>query len=129
MFEGIAKTLKDILPDAADDLIDRAMGAVNDPAHGGLQGVVEKFRASGMGDKVNSWIAAGTANLPITADQVRAALGNEHVTALAARLGIDPAQAADKLAAMLPQAVDAATPNGTLPTAPLTTLPTAPPTP
>ncbi len=118
MFEGIAKTLKDILPDAADDLIDKAMGAINDPAHGGLQGVVEKFRASGMGDTVNSWIAAGKANLPITADQVRKALGNEHVTALAAKLGIDPAHAADKLAAMLPAAVDAATPNGTLPTEP-----------
>ena len=80
--------------------------------------MVDKFRASGMGDKVNSWIAAGTANLPITADQVKAALGNEHVASIAAKLGIDPAHAADKLAAMLPQAVDAATPNGTLPDAP-----------
>lgn len=115
MFEGIAKSLKDILPDAADGLVDQAMGVINDPAHGGLTGVVEKFRASGMGDTVNSWIAAGTKNLPITADQVKAALGNEHVTALASKLGIDPAQAAEKLAAMLPAAVDAATPNGTLP--------------
>lgn len=115
MLEGLAKTLKDLLPDAADDMVDKAMGAINDPANGGLQGVVDKFRASGMGETVNSWIAAGTKNLPITADQVRAALGNEHVTALAAKLGIDPANAAEKLAAMLPQAVDAATPDGTLP--------------
>ncbi len=118
MLEGLAKTLKDILPDAADGYVDKAMGAINDPAHGGLAGVVEKFRANGMGDTVNSWIAAGTKNLPITGDQVRAALGNEHVTALAAKLGIDPTNAAEKLAAMLPQAVDAATPNGTLPDAP-----------
>jgi uncharacterized protein YidB (DUF937 family) len=117
MLEGLAKTLKDILPDAADGFVDKAMGAINDPAHGGLSGVVEKFRANGLGDTVNSWIATGTKNLPITADQVRAALGNEHVTSLAAKLGIDPANAADKLAAMLPQAVDAATPNGTLPDA------------
>ena len=41
---------------------------------------------------MNSWIAAGTANLPITADQVRSVLGNEHVTSLATKLGIDPAQ-------------------------------------
>jgi uncharacterized protein YidB (DUF937 family) len=115
MLEGLAKTLKDILPDAADGFVDKAMGAINDPAHGGLAGVVEKFRASGMGDTVNSWIAAGTKNLPITADQVRAALGNEHVVSLASKLGIDPANAAEKIAAMLPQAVDAATPNGVLP--------------
>ena len=115
MLEGLAKTLKDLLPDSADNLVDKAMGAINDPATGGLQGVVDKFRASGMAETVNSWIAVGTKNLPITADQVRAALGNAHVTALAAKLGIDPANAAEKLAAMLPQAVDAATPDGTLP--------------
>lgn len=117
MFEGLAKTLKDLLPDAADGFVDKAMGAINDPAHGGLAGVVEKFRASGMGDTVNSWIAAGTKNLPITAEQVRAALGNEHIASLAAKLGIDPSVAAEKLAAMLPHAVDAATPTGTLPAA------------
>ena len=127
MLEGLAKSLKDLLPDAADGLVDKAMGAINDPEHGGLQGVIDKFRASGMGDKVNSWIAAGTANLPITADQVRAALGNEHVTALAAKLGIDPAHAADRLAAMLPHAVDAATPNGMVPVAPAVAPPVAPP--
>ena len=118
MLEGLAKSLKDLLPDAADGWVDQAMGVINDPAHGGLTGVVEKFRANGMGDTVNSWIAAGTANLPITAEQVRAALGNEHVTAIATKLGIDPSAAAEKLAAMLPHAVDAATPNGTLPVAP-----------
>lgn len=115
MLEGFANSLKNVLPDAADGLIDQAMTAINDPAHGGLAGVVEKFRASGMGDTVNSWIAAGTTNLPITADQVRAVLGNEHVASLAAALGIDPANAAEKLAAMLPDTVDKATPTGTLP--------------
>ena len=118
MLEGLAKSLKDLLPDAVDGYVDQAMAAINDPAHGGLAGVVEKFRASGMGDTVNSWIAAGTKNLPITAEQVKAALGNEHITSLAAKLGIDPAAAAEKLAAMLPHAVDAATPNGTLPAPP-----------
>jgi uncharacterized protein YidB (DUF937 family) len=118
MLEGLAKSLKDLLPDAADGLVDKAMGAINDPSHGGLSGVVDKFRASGMGETVNSWIAAGTANLPITAEQLKKALGNEYVTALAAKLGIDPSGAAEKLAALLPHAVDAATPNGTLPAAP-----------
>ncbi len=115
MLEGIANSLKSVLPDAADNLIDKAMGAINDPAHGGLTGVVDKLRAGGLSDTVNSWIATGTRNLPITGDQIRAALGNEHVTALASKLGIDPAHAADKLAAMLPDAVDKATPTGTLP--------------
>ena len=124
MLEGLAKSLKDLLPDSVDGYVDKAMGAINDPEHGGLAGVVEKFRASGMGDTVNSWIAAGTKNLPITAEQVKAALGNAHIASLAAKLGIDPSVAAEKLAAMLPHAVDAATPNGTLPVAP--SVPAAP---
>lgn len=117
MLEGLANSLKSVLPDAADALIDKAMGAINDPTHGGLTGVVDKLRAGGLGDTVNSWIATGTKNLPISAEQLKAALGNEHVTAIAAKLGIDPANAAEKLAAMLPAAVDAATPNGALPEA------------
>lgn len=115
MLDGIANSLKNVLPDSADALIDRAMGVLNDPSTGGLHGIVQKFRDSGMGDTVNSWIAAGKANIPISADQVRSALGNEHVVAIATKLGIDPAHAAERLAAMLPQAVDAATPTGTLP--------------
>ncbi|MCC7051646.1 MAG: DUF937 domain-containing protein [Gemmatimonadaceae bacterium] len=118
MLEGLANSLKNILPDAADGLVDKAMGAINDPAHGGLTAMVDKLKAGGLGDTVNSWIATGTKNLPITGDQLKAALGNEYVTSIASKLGIDPSHAADKLAAMLPDAVDAATPTGTLPPAP-----------
>jgi uncharacterized protein YidB (DUF937 family) len=115
MLEGFAKSLKDLLPDAADGLVDKAMGAINDPEHGGLSGMVDKLKASGMGETVNSWIAAGTKNLPISAEQLKSALGNEYVVSMASKLGIDPAHAAEKLAAMLPGAVDAATPAGVLP--------------
>jgi uncharacterized protein YidB (DUF937 family) len=117
MLEGLAHSLKNILPDAGDALVDKAMGAINDPAHGGLTAVVQKLRDGGLGDTVNSWIATGKENIPITADQLRAALGNAHVVSIAGKLGIDPTQAADKLAAMLPAAVDAATPTGTMPPA------------
>lgn len=117
MLEGLAKKLKDLLPDAADDVVDKVMGTINDPAHGGLVALVAKLKAKGLSDKVNSWIAQGTANLPITGEQVKSALGHEYVTSFAKKLGIDPSAAADKLAAMLPHAVDAATPDGTLPSA------------
>ena len=115
MLEGFAKKLKDLLPDAADDMVDKVMSAVNDPDHGGLTAMVDKFRANGLGDKVNSWIAQGKENLPITADQVKAALGADYITSFAKKLGIDAAHAADKIAAMLPHAIDAATPDGKLP--------------
>jgi uncharacterized protein YidB (DUF937 family) len=115
MFEDLANKLKAILPDAGDKLVDSAMGAINNPDTGGLHGLVDKLKAGGLGDTVNSWIETGKKNIPITGDQVRKALGNEHLTAMAKKLGLDPSAAADKIAAMLPDAVDAATPDGVLP--------------
>ena len=114
MFDKIADTLKQYLPDAGDALVDQAMTALNDPNTGGLHGLLEKFQASGMGAQVQSWIAKGE-NLPITADQLKSVLGNEQVAAMAAKFGIDPAQAADKLSALLPSLVDKLTPDGQLP--------------
>ncbi|MCU0618503.1 MAG: YidB family protein, partial [Gemmatimonadaceae bacterium] len=114
MLDKLADTLKQYLPDAGDALVDKAMHALHDPATGGLHGLVAKLQASGLGDTVNSWIAKGE-NLPISADALKAALGNEHVVALASKFGIDPTQAADRLAALLPSIVDKATPDGTLP--------------
>lgn len=114
MLDKLANTIKEYLPDAGDALVDQAMTAINDPATGGIQGLVAKFQAGGLGDTIQSWIAKGE-NLPISADQLRAVLGNEQLTALASKFGIDPQQAADKLAALLPVAVDKATPDGQLP--------------
>lgn len=45
-------------------------------------------------------------------------MGITHVRDLAAKLGIDPNQAAAKLAAVLPHLVDQLTPNGQLPQLP-----------
>lgn len=116
MLDKLANTIKDFLPDAGDALVDQAMTAINDPATGGLQGLVAKFQAGGLGSTVQSWIGTGE-NLPISPDQLRSVLGNEQLAALAGKFGIDPAQAADKLAALLPTVIDKATPGGQLPAA------------
>jgi uncharacterized protein YidB (DUF937 family) len=116
MLDKIANTIKDYLPDAGDALVDQAMTALNDPASGGIQGLVSKFQAGGLGDTIQSWIGKGQ-NLPISADQLRSVLGNEQLVALAGKFGIDPQHAADKLAALLPTVIDKATPEGTLPAA------------
>jgi uncharacterized protein YidB (DUF937 family) len=78
-----------------------------------LNKLVDKFESSGMGDKVKSWIGTGP-NESIEADDIKNALGRE-VGELAAKLGIGEDEAAEKLAQELPDAVDKATPNGTLP--------------
>jgi uncharacterized protein YidB (DUF937 family) len=62
---------------------------------------------------VASWLGNG-ANLPVSVDQLRAALGDEHVRQLAASFGIPVDQLLAQLSQHLPAAVDQMSPNGTL---------------
>lgn len=83
---------------------------------GGLNAIIAKLEQGGLGAQVKSWIGNGQ-NLPITADQLRAALGSDVVKQLAARFNVPIDQLSEVLAQQLPQAVDHASPNGTLPPA------------
>ena len=89
-------------------------GGTNAGAAGGISVILKQFESNGLGHIVQSWIGTGQ-NLPVSAAQIQQVLGNSHVRELAARLGIDPSQAAAKLAAVLPHLVDQLTPNGQLP--------------
>ena len=78
---------------------------------GGLQGLASKFAQSGQGNAFQSWVGMGE-NQPISSDQIQNALGSDQVKALAAKMGIDPAQASNFLAEYLPKVVDKLTPAG-----------------
>jgi uncharacterized protein YidB (DUF937 family) len=78
---------------------------------GGLQGLANKFSQAGQGGAFSSWVGMGE-NQPISADQIQKVLGSDQVNALAAKIGIDPAQASHFLAEYLPKVVDKLTPEG-----------------
>src|SRR5260370_17981539 len=80
---------------------------------GGLQGLANKFSQSGQGGAFSSWVGMGE-NQPISADQIQKVLGSDQVNALAAKIGIDPAQASPFLAEYLPEVVDKLTPDGSV---------------
>ena len=79
--------------------------------NGGLNNLLAKFQQAGLADHVASWVGTG-ANLPITADQLHAALGSDTVAAIAGKLGISHQVAAGGLADLLPQLIDGLTPHG-----------------
>src|SRR5690242_9669543 len=81
---------------------------------GGLDGLVTAFQQHGLGNIIGSWIGTGE-NLPVNGDQLRAALGNDRIAALAARAGIPPEQATAALQHLLPSLIDKLTPNGEVP--------------
>jgi uncharacterized protein YidB (DUF937 family) len=78
---------------------------------GGLQGLGNRFAQSGQGNAFQSWVGMGE-NEAISSNQIQNALGSEQVNALAAKMGIDPAQASNFLAEYLPKIVDKLTPAG-----------------
>jgi uncharacterized protein YidB (DUF937 family) len=78
---------------------------------GGLQGLANKFAQSGQGNAFQSWVGMSE-NEAISSNQVQNALGSDQVKALAAKMGIDPAQASSFLAEYLPKIVDKLTPEG-----------------
>jgi uncharacterized protein YidB (DUF937 family) len=84
-------------------------------SQGGLNGLLEKFNAAGMGDAVNSWVGSGQ-NLPISAETVHQVLGSEVMQQLAARTGLPLDQIGSLVAEHLPHVVDGLTPNGEVPT-------------
>jgi uncharacterized protein YidB (DUF937 family) len=84
--------------------------------HGGLQGVVNEFERNGLGPTIQSWVGTGT-NQPISADDVHRAIGPDLLQQLAAKSGMPVQELAQKLAQVLPQAVDRMTPEGTIPKA------------
>jgi uncharacterized protein YidB (DUF937 family) len=83
--------------------------------HGGLQGVVNEFERNGLGATISSWVGTGP-NQPISPGDLRRTLGADLLQQLAAKTGIPIQELTEKLAQVLPQAVDKMTPDGKVPT-------------
>lgn len=95
---------------AAPALISAALAKTN---LGNLQGLVAQLQQAGLGQQVQSWLSNGS-NMPVTADQLRAALQSDQVKQIAEHFGVDPNTVLNLLAEHLPNIVDKASPNGTL---------------
>ena len=80
---------------------------------GNLQGLVEQLQKGGLEEQVESWLSSG-ANLPVTADQIRASLGNQRVKEMAEQFGLPVDATLKLLAEQLPAIVDQASSNGKL---------------
>jgi uncharacterized protein YidB (DUF937 family) len=78
-----------------------------------VNGLVAALQKGGLGPQVQSWLGNGT-NMPITADQLKAVLGNAQVQDFARHLGLPVDATLNTLAKYLPQLVDQASPNGVL---------------
>ena len=94
--------------DSAGKLVDSVL-----QSSGGVQGLVAKFQAAGLGEHAASLIGTGS-NLGITASQIASVFPPAQIEAFATQHGVPAGVATQLLAHLLPQAVDKATPGGTL---------------
>src|SRR5579859_4575875 len=80
---------------------------------GNLQNLATKLEQGGLNEQVKSWLGNGP-NLPVTAEQLRGALGDQQVKQLAEKFGIPIDGVLKLLADHLPTVVDQSSPNGEL---------------
>ncbi len=78
-----------------------------------LNGLVAAVQKGGLGPQVQSWLGNGQ-NMPITADQLKAVLGNAQVQDFARHLGLPVDEMLKLLAQYLPEIIDKASPGGVL---------------
>ena len=81
---------------------------------GGIDGLMAKMRAGGLGPQVDSWVSSGE-NQPVAPEQVQQALGPDTIQRLSAGSGLNVSQLLPLLAMFLPQLINMLTPNGHVP--------------
>lgn len=79
-----------------------------------LGSLLGKLQQGGLGEAVASWVSTGP-NQAVSPDQLSNALGGDTLGQLAKAMGLDAGSAASQLSQILPQAVDALTPQGQMP--------------
>src|ERR1022692_3007186 len=114
LFDSLSDGLKNALGQAEAAAMPALISAVLAKTDlGNMQGLLDKLQQSGLGPQVASWLGEGK-NMPISADQLRAALGNTQIQQLAASFGLPVDKVLASLAEHLPAVVDQMSPNGTL---------------
>ncbi len=81
---------------------------------GGLAGMMQAFQQGGLGHLFQSWVGTG-ANLPVTPDQLRNALGADWISRITQATGLPQSEIESHLSTLLPQIVNHLSPGGQLP--------------
>jgi uncharacterized protein YidB (DUF937 family) len=104
--------LGDKLGDNTDGMMEALSGLTNGDGLD-LGGIMEKMKAGGLGDQLESFLGDGE-NQDLSADQVKSAFGEDGLANVANKLGVDTDSAAAQLKDILPGLLDKASSGGNL---------------
>jgi uncharacterized protein YidB (DUF937 family) len=96
----------------SNDLLGAVMSLVQQ--NGGLPGVLNMLRNSGLEQQADSWVGTGP-NASVSPEQITQAFGGSGIGNLAAQLGTSSGQAGSILSQILPELVNQLTPGGQVP--------------
>jgi uncharacterized protein YidB (DUF937 family) len=80
----------------------------------GVGELVERFKQSGQGSAVDSWVVTGP-NTEVNEKQLEKALGSDLIDGLVQQTGLSREKLLSRLAQVLPETIDKLTPDGRLP--------------
>jgi uncharacterized protein YidB (DUF937 family) len=80
----------------------------------GLDGLLDRFRSTGHGEKADSWVSAD-ANRDLGDGDLESAIGEDTLDELARRTGLPRTELVDRLKRALPETVNRLTPAGRVP--------------
>jgi len=118
MYEHIVEQAAErfgLTQDKAKQLLGMLIGVVFNAKRGGPAGFLKAFRDQELNDVVGSWVGHGP-NQAISVGQLEDVLGRETLIRMSDKLGLPLDVVASASAAMLPEAVDALSEHGELPT-------------
>jgi uncharacterized protein YidB (DUF937 family) len=99
-------TIKGAAGDYAGQEAHEAFGSVlQNTQLGGMSGLLQQLAQGGLGEQVRSW--CGGDRTSVSPDQLRGALGDEHVQAIAGQLGLSPEALTQQLSQHLPAMAEA----------------------
>ena len=107
--EVLGKVLNNNSQDGLSGIISMASSLIENS--GGLSSLVQKFQDAGLGEQVASWISSNS-NLPINANQIVSALGENTIGDLASKFNLSNSEVSGGLASMLPKVIDMMTGDG-----------------
>ena len=81
-----------------------ALSQVMQEHPGGMDGILNQLKQSGLGEQVQSWVGPGE-NKSISPEQVQQGLGSSTLDSIAQRAGVSPAVASGIVAVVLPLVV------------------------
>lgn len=111
----LMKMGKDLLGDKLGDAggIMEAISGLTGGEGMDLGAITEKLKAGGLGDKLESWMGDGE-NAAVSGEELTAALGDDKITEMASKLGVEKEAAAESLSQAMPSLIDKMSSGGSL---------------